>query len=247
MRTAVILVILIFPLRLLMAQDNPRVKTLLAETDILIASKNLPEALNKTREVLNLASDNHQALQKQINIYFLMNDDKEALRLADEAVRKYPDMPAYYYLRGVILNTKEKFSKALDDFTRAIELEPGDILYRCYLGRGVSYMNLLEYDNALLDLTASIEKNDTVASTFHSRAMVNYELRDYSAAVNDFLKVLELSEGNSALYFNLGMSYYRLDDMEKACPNLNKACSMGNLNACRMSLMECAKVIPEVR
>ncbi|MBN1144483.1 MAG: tetratricopeptide repeat protein [Bacteroidales bacterium] len=247
MRTAFILVILLFPMRSLMAQDDSRVKTLLAEADILIASNNLPEALNKTREVLDYAPENHPARQKQINIYFLMNDDKEAMRLTDESVRKYPDMAAYYYLRGVILNSKEKFSKALDDFSRAIELDSGDLLYRCYLGRGVSYMNLLEYDNALLDLTASIEKNDTVASSFHSRAMVNYELRDYAAAVSDFLKVLDLSEGNSALYFNLGMSYYRLDDMEKACPHLNKACSMGNLNACRMSLMECAKAIPVVR
>ncbi len=236
-----------FPLRMLIAQDDSRVKALLAETDILIASNNLPEALNKTREILDRVPDNHPALQKQINIYFLMNDDKEAMRLADDAIRKFPEVADYYYLRGIILNAKEKYSKALDDFTRAIELEPSNLLYRCYLGRGVSYMNLLEFDNALLDLTASIEKNDTVASSFHSRAMVNYELRDYSAAVSDFLKVLDLSEGNSALYFNLGMSYYRLNDMEKACPNLNKACSMGNMNACRMSLMECAKAIPVVR
>lgn len=247
MRTAIILVILMFPLRMLIAQDDSRVKALLAETDILIASNNLPEALNKTREILDRVPDNHPALQKQINIYFLMNDDKEAMRLADDAIRKFPEVADYYYLRGIILNAKEKYSKALDDFTRAIELEPSNLLYRCYLGRGVSYMNLLEFDNALLDLTASIEKNDTVASSFHSRAMVNYELRDYSAAVSDFLKVLDLSEGNSALYFNLGMSYYRLNDMEKACPNLNKACSMGNMNACRMSLMECAKAIPVVR
>jgi len=43
------------------------------------------------------------------------------------------------------------------------------------------------------------------------------------------------------------MAYYRLEEMDKACPNLNKACSMGNVNACRMSLMECAKAIPTIQ
>jgi len=76
--------------------------------------------------------------------------------------------------------------------------------------------------------------------------MVNYELHDYPAAIKDFQHSLEFSEGNAALYFNLGMSYYRLNEKENACPNFNKSCSMGNTNACRMSLMECAKAIPSV-
>jgi len=49
------------------------------------------------------------------------------------------------------------------------------------------------------------------------------------------------------LYFNLGMSYYRLKEREKACPYFHKACTMGNTNACRMALMECAKAIPTVQ
>jgi tetratricopeptide (TPR) repeat protein len=76
--------------------------------------------------------------------------------------------------------------------------------------------------------------------------MVNYELKDYSEAVEDFLKALTYSEGNSALYFNLGMSYYRLNEKGKACPHFHKSCTMGNTNACRMTLMECAKAIPVI-
>jgi len=229
------------------AQDVSRLDALLAEADALIASDKAGEALIKTREALNIKPDYHPALQKQINIYFIMNDEKESVRLVENAVRLYPDNPGYYYLRGIINNGRERYSKALDDFTRAIDLGAGpDLLYRCYLGRGVSYMNLLEYEQALSDLSTSVEQNDTVAGTYYSRGMVNYELRDYEASVNDFLKILEFSAGNGALYFNLGMAYFRLNEMDKACQNLNKACTMGNTNACRMSLMECAKAIPAI-
>ncbi len=228
------------------AQGQPKADALLAEADALIASAKLPEALAKTREALNLTQNYHPALQKEINILFLMNDEKESVNAVEEAIDKYPDVPAYYYLRGIINNSRGKFSKALNDFSDAIEMKPADILYKCYLGRGVSYYYLLEYDEALEDLTASIQENDTVASAYYSRAMVYYETKDYAAAVNDFQKSLEFSEGNDALYFNLGMAYYRLKEMDKACPNFNKSCSMGNINACRMSLMECAKAIPKV-
>jgi len=227
------------------AQD--RLSELLDEADALVTANKPNEALAKTREALEINPDHHPALQKQINILFLMNDEKESLRLVDNAIRLYPDNPGYYYLRGIINNGREKYSKALDDFTQAIDLGSGsDMLYRSYLGRGVSYLNLTEYDQALSDLSTSIQQNDTVAGAYYSRGMVNYELRDYQAAIDDFLKILEFSEGNAELYFNLGMAYFRLEERDKACQNLNKACTMGNTNACRMSLMECAKGIPAV-
>lgn len=246
MRIIITLLIFMWPLSLVLAQDETRINALLTEADVLIGKNNLSEALAKTNEVIRISPGNHTAIQKQINIYFLMNDEKESVRVVDEAIRKYPNIAGYHYLRGIINNSREKYVRALDDFNQAINLNDAGILYRCYLGRGVSHMNLLEYDQALADFSTSIEENDTVASAYHSRAMVNYELRDYTAAINDFLKALEFSEGNSALYFNLGMSYYRINEKEKACPYFHKSCTMGNTNACRMTLMECAKVIPEI-
>ena len=146
----------------------------------------------------------------------------------------------------MIYNSREKYERALDNFDRAIELKSSPNLYKFYLGRGVSHLNMMEYDLAMSDFTSTIEINDTVAGAYHGRAMVNYELHDYSAAVADFLKTLDYSKGNSALYFNLGMSYYRLNEKSNACPYFHKACTLGNTNACRMALMECAKAIPTV-
>jgi tetratricopeptide (TPR) repeat protein len=242
----ILIVLVLIPTYPICAQDINRVTTLLNEADALIAANDLSAALVKTRDALAIAPESHPAMQKQINILFQMNDEKESVRLVEESIKKYPGEAGYHYLRGIINNGHQRYSRALEDFSRAIEMNPTELLYRCYLGRGVSYFNLLELDEALADLTTSIEHNDTVASTYYSRAMVNYELKEYEAAINDFQKSLDFSEGNAALYFNLGMSYYRLEQFDKACPNLNKSCSMGNINACRMSLMECAKGIPEL-
>jgi tetratricopeptide (TPR) repeat protein len=243
--TLSLLLIMISPV--LVAQDETKVKALLSEADACIGKNLLPEALDKTKEALQLSSGNLLALQKQISILFLMKNDKEAMRQTEEAISRFPNEPDFYYFKGVINNSREKYERALNDFDRGIAMNPTVNLYKYYLGRGVSHLNLLEYDLALADFTSTIEMNDTVASAYHSRAMANYELHDYTAAVTDFLKALEYTAGNSALYFNLGMSYYRLNEKAKACPYFHKACTLGNTNACRMALMECAKSIPAVQ
>lgn len=228
------------------AQDNAKVQALLAEADKLTANQALDQALSRIQDALRIAPSNSEALQKQINLYFLMKNDKEALRCAEEAIGRHPNNPDFYYLRGVINNSRGKYGKALDDFEVGISLKPEANEYKYYLGRGVSHMNLTEYDLALADFSSAIEKNDTVASAYYSRAMASYEIKEYASAVTDFLKALDLNGGNAALYFNLGMSYYRNNEKEKACPYLHKACTMGNTNACRMALMECAKALPTV-
>ncbi|MBN2274972.1 MAG: tetratricopeptide repeat protein [Bacteroidales bacterium] len=228
------------------SQDNPRISGLLGEADLLIAENQLTEALAKTEEALSISGSNKKAQQYRINIYYLMQNNKEALRYADEALKKDSRNPDFLYLRGIINNSLGKYNKALDDFTDAFKSASNDDYYKLFLNRGVAYFNLFEYDAALEDFNQSIELNDTVASAYHSRAMLNYEMKDYAAAVDDFNKVLKLGQENAAIYFNLGMSYFRLEEKEKACPMLQKSCTMGNKNACRMSLMECVKTIPQI-
>ncbi len=228
------------------AQDNVKIQSLLAEADACISRNELAEALGKTREALLTSPESKPVLQKHISILLLMKDDKEAMKQTEDAISRYPEEPEFYYLRGVIYNSREKYERALDNFDQAIELKPGSDLYKFYLGRGVSHLNMMEYDLAISDFSSTIELNDTAAGAYHGRAMANYELHDYSASVSDFLKTLTYSKGNSALYFNLGMSYYRLDEKSNACPYFHKSCTLGNTNACRMALMECAKAIPSI-
>jgi tetratricopeptide (TPR) repeat protein len=229
------------------SQTSERIDRLLAEADTLISENRLPEALAKTEDALSLSGNNKSALQYRINIYYLMQDDKEALRYADEALKRYPQDPDFLYLRGIINNSAGRYGKALDDFTAALGSAGKDELYKIYLNRGLSNFYIMDYESAMSDFNKAIELNDTVAGVYQGRAMLNYELKDYAAAVNDFNKVLELGQENSTILFNLGMSYFRLEQKDKACPLLQKSCTLGNKNACRMSLMECVKAIPEVR
>ena len=229
---------------LLYGQD---VAALMAEADKLIAAKELGIALDKVKQVLKIDPSDTEAKKKEINIYYLMDNDREAMRLADMAIRENPSDAGFLYLRGIINNTRGKYTQAIDDFDASLSNKPAGISYKVYLGRGISYMNLLEYEQAMKDLSQAVSLNDTSASVYTTRAILNYELKDYREAINDFSKALENSAGNAVLYFNLGMSYFRLEEQAEACPWFHKSCQLGNENACRMILMECAREIPDLR
>jgi len=230
----------------LFGQDEQQLRYILSEADSLIALRQLPSAMEKINQAMQIDPSDASALSKQINIFYLMDENKEALKLADQAINSYPGVSEFYYLRATINNAQQRYSRAISDFEQALSLQNDDMIYKIYLGRGISYMNLAEYERAMTDLTKSIELNDTIAAAYSGRAMLHYQLKDYESSVNDFLSSIRYSEENASLYFNLGMAYFRLNDTANACPWFHKACTLGNNNACRMALMECAKSIPNL-
>ena len=245
MKPAFIIMIIFFVNLKALTQENSKINILLQEADAELEKSNYSVALGKVENALVLSPGNVRALEKRINIYYQMNEIREASKYVNEAIIEFPLESELYYLRGLINISRKKYYKAINDFNKVFELNQPVEFYKVYLNRGVANTNLQEYELAIEDLTKSIELNSTNASAYHSRGMVYYELKDYNLAVNDFRQAIDLSHDNPVTFFNLGMSYYRLEDKESACPYFHKACSLGDKNACRMAFMECVKSLPK--
>lgn len=235
-----ILVLLLFAGILSKGQEAD-VESLLAVASVNIKNEKYDVALSMIKEALYHEPDNITALQMQINIYYLTDDLKEAGSLAESAIEKYPQENEFLYLGGQINTKRGKYEKAINDYDKMIELNTFPDMYKVYLNRGVDYMSIQQYERAAEDFSRSIELNSNNAAAYHSRGMMNYQLRDYTAAVKDFKNALLINNDNPETHFNLGMSYYRLDDRENACPHFHEACKRGNINACKMVLMECSR------
>lgn len=236
--------IFIFAFILCNAQDNDRIQLLLNSADNQIRVLDYSTALENVNEVLKLSPNNIEALTKKINIFLLMENDKDAYRTADEAVELYPDVMDLFLLRGIVNLTKRKDSKAIEDFDHVISNSSDrKLLAKASLNRGMAYYSLQEFDRAVEDLSTAIEMDVNNATMYHSRGMVYYEMKEYESAIRDFKKAIEIEDENGITYYNLGMAYYRMEDYDNACINFNKACSYKSRNACKMVLMECASEI----
>ncbi len=114
---------------------------------------------------------------------------------------------------------------AIQDFTRAIELDPE--YAEAYLDRGVAKKKLGNYKEAINDYTKAIELNPEYASAYNNRANAEYSLNDYSGAVKDYDEAIKINPDYAEAYYNCGVVKDKLGDRQGAIEDLNKAEELG--------------------
>ena len=134
------------------------------------------------------------ALEKGANINAKDGSGMTALMYAEQ--RGYTQLADYLREKGA--KEDENF-KAIDDYTRAIELDPKDT--KAYYNRGLAYSNLRQYQKAIDDYTRTIELDPKFATiAYYNRGTVYDELRQYQKAIDDCYQagILHLEQKDKA-------------------------------------------------
>lgn len=113
------------------------------------------------------------------------------------------------------------FERALDEYGKAIELDPSNAVP--YNNRGYLYDDLKEYEKAIEDYTKAIELDQDYAAAYSNRGASYYELMQYEQAVEDCKKAIALEPNNATFYNNLGTIYSALSQHERAIEQYMKA------------------------
>lgn len=71
-----------------------------------------------------------------------------------------------YYNRAITYYKKDEFDNVIQDYNKAIELNPE--LAEAYDNRGVMWLHLSEWDKARADLITAKEKGIDIVDTFRS-------------------------------------------------------------------------------
>ena len=127
---------------------------------------------------------------------------------------------------GVTYGQREDNDKAIEHFSKAIELNPQ--LSGAYYNRGVSYGQLGAYNRAIQDFSKALELDASSAEAYTSRGAMYWRQGNYNRAIQDFNKVIEtLDPGYSHAYFNRGLSMISLEEWGNAESDLSHAQSLG--------------------
>ena len=117
--------------------------------------------------------------------------------------------------------------KALLDFSKAIEIEPGNDLL--YFTRGLVYRIMGNNEEAVADFTRAIEVNADVGEYYFERAVSLLNLKRFDEALADLDRAL-LLDGNysndSLFYCHRGSNYFKLGNYDAAIENFTKAISL---------------------
>ena len=92
-------------------------------------------------------------------------------------------MAGVLYNRGTSNAQKGNLAQAIEDFTKAIEIKPDDIM--AHNNRGSAYAQQGDYIQAISDFTKAIGINSNDPVAYHNRAVAYYCLKQFDRAWGD--------------------------------------------------------------
>ncbi len=129
-------------------------------------------------------------------------------------------LAATYIKRGKAYNAKGKYSLAIADWTRVIELLPGRSDF--YYDRGISYSRNGDYDAAIADNTRALELGGKYGNYYWQRG-VNYRQKgDYPQAISDYTCAIECEPQAARYYWSRGVSYGLNGDYDLAIADFTR-------------------------
>ncbi|MDR1112987.1 MAG: tetratricopeptide repeat protein [Bacteroidales bacterium] len=136
----------------------------------------------------------------------------------DEEKRK---RAAELLIQGNAYYAKGDYDKAIEDYSKAIDLMPDDV--EAYNYRGNAYALKCDYDKAIEDFSKAIELKPNDAEAYNYRGVAYRKKGDYDKAIEDYSKAIELEPDDAGAYYIRGSVYYEKGDHDKAIEDYNKS------------------------
>ncbi len=154
-------------------------------------------------------------------------------------------IPEIHYQQGNDCFEMGDNSRAIDCYTRAIELDPA--FTSAFINRGSVFTAMGNYFRALEDYDQAIELDPLDSVTFYNRGNVHRKLRDYQSALADYSESIHLGPGDPDPFFNRGEVHRRLKQTREAAEDFEKFIELsgggdeGGINQARRLLADLKK------
>ena len=110
---------------------------------------------------------------------------------------------------------------AISDFEKAIEVDSESPLI--YNGLGNAYKALGNYEEALANMTISVERENRCVEFLVDRAALYCEMKSFSLAVRDLTNALELNLSDPQLFYKRGLAFYQSQMFKEAIKDFKES------------------------
>ncbi|MGB3757799.1 MAG: tetratricopeptide repeat protein [Rivularia sp. (in: cyanobacteria)] len=111
---------------------------------------------------------------------------------------------AKYFNSGIKRLEQGDYQGAIDDFTKAIEINP--TLVAAYYNRAIARHQLQNYQRAIADFTKVIQINPKIAIAYYNQGIIRGQLQDFQGAIADFTSSIEINPKLDIAYYNRGVA-----------------------------------------
>jgi len=162
-------------------------------------------------------------------VYIELNEYQKAITDLDTAmIYEINDAEVHFY-RAYIYYKENNDSNSLEGFNRAILLNPS--YAEAYYYKSMIFLrnNDTIFSQKNLDTAIMLSPDEFIY--YFKRAKIHYQTGNFKTALPDYQKCTELRPANAESFYNLGMTYYKLNDNENACQSWYQASKLGNYAA----------------
>ncbi len=137
--------------------------------------------------------------------------------------------PNEIFNRAYRTNEKGDYLKAIKEYSKYLELVPGDA--SGYYNRGLAKYTLKQYGEAVKDFEKTAEIDPNKASVFLYKGYGNEMLENCAQAIDDFRKAIELGEKNNPeLYGHKARCENRDENYDEGFKDARKAVNLDKRN-----------------
>ena len=130
----------------------------------------------------------------------------DSLASCDVALANGHPSAALYRLRGRVRVSQKDIAGAIEDFTQALALQPGDsVAVRCERGR--AYLMSGAADLALSDFEAAVKHDPSKPEGYAGRALARVRKGSLRQGVGDAEKAIKLAGGESKFVYDAAAAY----------------------------------------
>jgi tetratricopeptide (TPR) repeat protein len=157
---------------------------------------------------------------------FQEGKNKEAMDNLSKSIEVDPDYMMAYACRGDVYAANGQYNQAIEDYNRALSLKPDRA--ETYNNRGVAYFKLNRHKQAIDDYSNALKLNGEYTDAYYNRGNAYNYLGQLQPAIADYNEALSRKPDYARCYQNRGIAYLKLNDQQHGCPDVIKACTLGN-------------------
>lgn len=214
-------------------QDDARLQTLYG--DMLAMTGKLEDAELPYKRSLEIETSNFSVWRNLLSLYIQQDKMDSLIKYSDKALRIYPNQAILHYFKGIALNSKKEYDRAVNSIQRAIDMTPEEEvsdIAGMYAFIGDINNSLKNYEEADEAFDKALELDANNATTLNNYA---YYLSVRGVRLTDAEKMskrsLELSPDLPTFLDTYGWILYKQGNYKKAEEYIQRAIEQERANA----------------
>ena len=184
-------------------------------------TNNLDSASQMIQKSANLKPDRIDYIELEAQIDYRMQKADDALQLCDKILALSPTDVNALLLSGIILRDQKKNDAAMERFQNCLKVDPANTEALVY--RAEQYLLAKKYTDALRDYSAARADLSINPDILNNIGICHYQSSAFQQAIVFFKKAISLDRLHPQSYFNEGLSYYHLNDIDTASARIKTA------------------------